>query len=101
MPRSLKLYIIGVVSASAVALVVTTLVFPVEPAIALGDFLPPDIAMAAGILFWLVLSLVTSALPVRMPRGTLVAVSIAPLLASLDLGGPAVGVWIAAIGTTE
>ncbi len=43
----------------------------------------------------------TSALPVKMPRGTLVSVSIAPILASIDLGGPAVGVWVAAIGSTE
>ena len=31
----------------------------------------------------------------------LVAVSIAPLLASMALGGPAVAAWVALIGTTE
>ena len=36
MPRSLKLYIAGVVTLSAVALVVATLVFPVDPRIALA-----------------------------------------------------------------
>jgi putative nucleotidyltransferase with HDIG domain len=36
-----------------------------------------------------------------MPRGTMVTVSVAPILAAMDLGGPAVGVWLAAIGTTE
>jgi putative nucleotidyltransferase with HDIG domain len=101
MPRSLKLYIAGVVAASALALLVTTLQFKVKSSIALGNFLPPDMAIALGIGFWLVLTLAASALPVRMPRGTLVTVSVAPLLAGMDLGGPAVGVWLAAIGTTE
>jgi putative nucleotidyltransferase with HDIG domain len=101
MPRSLKLFIVGVVAASALALVVTTLVFPVEPEIAIGEFLPTDVAIVVGILFWTALTLVTSALPVKMPRGTLVSVSIAPILAAVDLGGPAVGVWVAVIGCTE
>jgi putative nucleotidyltransferase with HDIG domain len=101
MPRSLKLYIVGVVAASALALLVTTLQFRVKPSIALGNFLPPDIATALGIAFWLALTLAASALPVRMPRGTIVTVSVAPILAGMDLGGPAVGVWLAAIGTTE
>jgi putative nucleotidyltransferase with HDIG domain len=101
MPQSLKLYIAGVVAGGALALLVTTLVFPVDPAIAIGDFLPEDIAIVIGVLYWILLALVTSALPVKMPRGTLVAVSIAPILASVDLGGPAVGVWVAAIGSTE
>src|SRR5687767_8378978 len=101
MPRSLKLYIGGVVAASALALLATTLLFDVEDSIALGDFLPLDVSIALGIAFWLALTLAASALPVRMPRGTLVTVSVAPLLAGMDLGGPAVGVWLAAIGTTE
>ncbi len=101
MPRSLKLYIGGVVAASALALLATTLLFDVDDSIALGDFLPHDLAIALGIAFWLALTLAASALPVRMPRGTLVTVSVAPLLAGMDLGGPAVGVWLAAIGTTE
>ncbi|MEA2525899.1 MAG: hypothetical protein QOF73_3126 [Thermomicrobiales bacterium] len=101
MPRSLKIYIAGVVAGSALALVVTTLVFPVEPEIAIGDFLPHDVSIAAGFVFWTILALVSSALPVKMPRGTLVSVAIAPILAAVALGGPAVGVWVAAIGSTE
>src|SRR5688572_2362776 len=101
MPRPLKIYIIGVVIGSAVALLVTTLSFGVEPEIAIGENLPDGVAIALGIGFWLTLTLAASAIPVRMPRGTLVAVSIAPILAAIDLGGPTVGVWLAAIGTTE
>jgi putative nucleotidyltransferase with HDIG domain len=99
--KRLKLYITGVVAASAVALVVTTLVFPVEAGIALApDFLGPY-AWLAGIVFWCFVTLVASALPVRMPRGTLVAVSGAPLIAAASLGGPTAVVWVALIGTTE
>src|SRR3990170_3034855 len=101
MPRPLKIYITGVVIGSAVALLVTTLNFPVEESIAIGEALPRNVALALGIGFWLMLTLAASAIPVRMPRGTLVAVSIAPILAAVDLGGPTVGVWLAAIGTTE
>ena len=101
MPRSLKIYIAGVVAASALALLVTTLVFPVEPEIAIGDFLPQDVSIVAGFAFWTILALVSSALPVKMPRGTLVSVAIAPVLAAVALGGPAVGAWVAAIGSTE
>ncbi|HJP89217.1 MAG TPA: HD-GYP domain-containing protein [Candidatus Limnocylindrales bacterium] len=55
----------------------------------------------AGLLFWTALALLTSALPVRMPRGILIAVSIAPIVAATNLGGPAAGGWVALIGTTE
>jgi putative nucleotidyltransferase with HDIG domain len=101
MPRSLKVYIALVVAGSALALLVTTFAFPVQQSIAFGDFLPPDLALALGIALWLALTLAASALPVRMPRGTLVTVSVAPILAGMDLGGPAVGVWLAALGTLE
>src|SRR5215813_949615 len=74
MPRSLKLYIAGVVTLSAVAL---------------------------GIGYWVLVTLVTSALPVRLPLGTHQAVSMAPIVAAMVLGGPAVAGWVAAIGTTE
>jgi putative nucleotidyltransferase with HDIG domain len=101
MPRPLKLYIAIVVIGSAVALLVTTFGFGVQDSIALGDFLPHNLAIGLGIAFWLALTLAASALPVRMPRGTLVTVSVAPILAGMDLGGLAVGLWLAAIGTTE
>ena len=54
-----------------------------------------------GIAFWTFLALLGSAFPVQLPRGTQQAVAIAPILGSVFLGGPAVGGWVAAIGTTE
>ena len=101
MSNRLKLYITGVVAASALALVVTTLVFPIDPTIGLAPNLLGQYAWVAGLVFWCFLTLVASALPVRMPRGTLVAVSGAPLIASAILGGPTAAVWVALLGTTE
>ncbi len=105
MPRSLKIYIAGVVALSAVALVVATLVFPVDSRIAItgsGSNLPPtQTDIAIGLAFWIVLTLVTSALPVKLPLGSHQAVSMAPVVAVMALGGPAAAGWVAAIGTTE
>ncbi|MEA2608530.1 MAG: hypothetical protein QOJ75_773 [Chloroflexota bacterium] len=109
MPRSLKLYIVGVVTLSALALVVATFVFPPDRRIALAlPELPGPLAanqsaveLALGIGFWTLLTLITSALPVRLPHGTYQAVALAPLVAAMSLGGPAVAGWVAAIGTTE
>jgi len=105
MPKSLKLLLIGVVAGSAVALVAATLVFGAYGAIALPPPAPGQDAplgdILTGIVFWTALTLVSSALPVQMPRGTQQAVSFAPILASSCLGVPAVGGWVAAIGTTE
>jgi putative nucleotidyltransferase with HDIG domain len=36
-----------------------------------------------------------------MPRGTLVSVAIAPIMAAMALGGPVAAGWVAALGTTE
>jgi HD-GYP domain-containing protein (c-di-GMP phosphodiesterase class II) len=105
MPRSLKLYIAGVVVLSAIALVAATLVFEPDRRIALH--LPFTLTgqgwleVALGIGFWTVLTFVTSALPVRLPLGSHHAVSMAPIIAAMTLGGPAVGGWVALIGTTE
>jgi putative nucleotidyltransferase with HDIG domain len=102
MPRSLKLYIAGVVTVSAVALLVTTLAFREhETFLSVGLGLSGEVGFFAGFAFWTILTLLASALPVQMPRGTLVAVSVAPILAAITVGGPAVGGWVAALGTTE
>jgi putative nucleotidyltransferase with HDIG domain len=54
-----------------------------------------------GLLFWTALTLVGSALPVRLPQGTVVSVSAAPVMATIILGGPFAGAIVAAIGTTD
>ncbi len=104
MPRSLTLAITGVVATGAMALVVTTLLFGVDPRIALGSSAAGSATVAqilAGIAFWTVLTVLAAALPVAVPGGSSVAVSSAPVLAAMSLGGPAVGAWVAALGTIE
>jgi hypothetical protein len=99
----LRTYVAGLVVASAVALVVASFVgfqagigleLDGEPGVGQVDIL-------AGLAFWTLLTVVTSALPVRMPSGILIAVSIAPIIGATVLGGPAAGGWVALIGTTE
>ncbi len=108
MPKALKLYITGLVGTSALALVITSLVFAQRPELTLG--MRPEISatqpatqmgVLGGLAFWTLITLFAAALPVRMPRGTLVSVSIAPIVAAMVLGGPVAAGWIAAIGTTE
>jgi putative nucleotidyltransferase with HDIG domain len=109
MPKSLKLYVGGLVTASAFALVVTSLWFAQQPGTVLG--MRPEISIIAGsdapaavfvgLLFWITLTLFASAMPVRMPRGTIVSVSMAPIIAAMALGGPVAAGWVAALGTTE
>jgi putative nucleotidyltransferase with HDIG domain len=104
MPKRLKLYIAGLVVASAVALVATSLVFGVDERIAIElDGQPGGSRgeILAGLCFWVLLALCASALPVRMPGGMLVTVSIAPVMAAASLGGPAAAAWVALLGTTE
>ena len=109
MPRSLNVYIAGVVTLSAIALAVATLVFPPDQRVAVSIPKPSGLAadshaaieMALGVAFWTALTLIASALPVKLPHGTYQAVALAPLVAAMALGGPAVGGWVALIGTTE
>jgi hypothetical protein len=104
MPRSLKLYITLLVALSAIALAVTSFVFGIRSEIAIqvdGTPGPSALDTILGLAFWTAVTAVASALPVRMPRGMLVTVSIAPVIAATTLGGPAAGAWIALIGSTE
>ncbi len=110
MPRSLKLYCIWLVTSCAVALVVTSYSFSTRPELLLGmratigsgiPFGESESRVLAGLAFWIILSLFASALPVRMPRGTVVSVNTAPIVAAMVLGGPVAAGWVALLGTTE
>jgi putative nucleotidyltransferase with HDIG domain len=68
--------------------------------IAVNEPASPILAVV-GLGFWILITLFASAFPVRMPRGTLVSVSIAPIVAAAILGGPVAAGWVAALGTTE
>ncbi len=51
--------------------------------------------------FWTVVALVTSSFPVSTPRGSVVSVSIAPILASGFLGGPTAAAIVGFVGILE
>ena len=103
MPRALKLYIAGLVGASALALTVTSLVFVPAPATSSGcgavsvpvSGQGTDIGVL-GVGFWTVITLCASAYPFRMPRGTLVSVSHRASSGCMILGGPVAAGWVAA-----
>ena len=101
MPKSLSIYITGLVAAGAVALAFTSLVIPIDTHIRLNVFGSEGLDVAAGIAFWTGLTLLASALPVPMPRGFLINTSIAPIVAAMSLGGPTAAGWVALIGTSE
>ena len=104
MPRSLKLFIAILVAGGALALLATSFAFPIRAAVALNvDGTGPGSMFnkAAGIAFWTIAAFVASALPVQMPGGFLVTVSIAPIIAATTIGGPFVGAIVALLGTTE
>src|SRR3954451_22774127 len=109
MSRSLKLCITGLVSSSVLALALTSFVFALRTDLVVGvraDIGPgvgqePNIEVLLGLTFWIALTLFAGALPVRMPRGTMVSVAMAPIVAAMALGGPVAAGWVALIGTTE
>jgi hypothetical protein len=109
MSRSLKLYITGLVGLSAIALALTSFVFAARPDRVFGmhreigpkSGQPIQVDVLIGLAFWTVLTMFAGALPVRMPRGSLVSVSTAPIVAAMALGGPVAVGWVALIGTTE
>jgi HD domain len=104
MPRSLKAYVAVVVATGAFALVAATFLYPPKPGIAIpvdAFASSPAVGYALGIAYWVALTLIGSAFPVQLPRGTQQAVAIAPIMGAMFLGGPAVAGWVAALGTTE
>jgi putative nucleotidyltransferase with HDIG domain len=88
---SVRRLIFATTAVAAVAVAAAALLYPLRP----------EIQGIWGLMFWTALTLVGSALPVRLPQGTVVSVSAAPVIASLVLGGPLAAALVAAIGTLE
>ena len=107
MSRSLAIYLTGLVGSAALALLATSLVFPLNPLIAIqldadtGVASSTSLEVIVGLGFWTLVTLVASALPVRVTEGVQVAVSTAPLMAAAVLGGPTAAAWVALIGSTD
>ena len=102
MSTALKAYIAGVVIIGALALLIATLVYPPESTIAIKipfGAANQGLSIVAGVGFWILLTLVSWALPVKLPFGTQQGVSPAPIRAAIFLGGRAGGAWVAGPGT--
>ena len=91
MNANVRRLILATSAAAAVAVAAAALLFPLRS----------DLGGTVGLLFWVALTLTGGALPVRLPQGTVVSVSAAPVIASIVLGGPFAGAIVAAIGTTD
>ena len=79
---------------------VAAAVLVIAAAIALFPLLP-EIKGLAGVMYWIALALAASALPVQLPRGTVVSVAAAPILGAAILGGPLAGAAVGVIGTID
>jgi hypothetical protein len=101
MSRALKSYLATLVTLGIIVILVTSVVVPVDAHIRLGVLPAPDADILLGLAFWTVVTLIASALPMTMARGTVVTTSFAPLVAVMYLGGPAAAAIVATIGVTE
>src|SRR5512136_618793 len=109
MSRPLKLWITGLVASGALALLATSFALPgatgwalgIRPTMAIPLTGNGSVDVLVGLVFWTVVTLFASAMPVQMRRGSVLSVSTAPLVATMVLGGPVAAGWVAAIGTTE
>ena len=101
MSRTLKLYLATLVTSGILLILVTGVVVPVNAQLRLGVLPDPNVDIPLGLAFWTVMTLIASALPVTMARGTVVNTSIAPLVAVMYLGGPAAAAIVATLGVTE
>jgi hypothetical protein len=78
--------------------------YSIRPAIAIQLDANPGVSaleIVAGLAFWTIVTIVASALPVRLGDGVQVVVSTAPLMAAAVLGGPTAAAWVALIGSTD
>ena len=94
-------FVFGMTAAAAFLVCAATALFPLAEPITLRIEQVGIDGRVAGLMFWTVLGLVTSA------RGSAVAGSMrltlgdGPLLAAAVLGGPAAAAWVALVGSTE
>jgi len=83
--------ILATVAAAVVVIAAASFLFPIRP----------GIGGPLGLAFWTLATLVASAMPVRLPRGSVVSVGSAPILASMILGGPLAAAIVSVIGTAD
>src|SRR5262245_51391779 len=89
--RNVTRLILATVAAAILAIAAAIFLFPIRA----------EIGGWPGIAFRTAATLVASALPVKLPRGTVVSVGSAPILASMLLGGPVAAAIVSAVGSTD
>ena len=96
-------HVVRIVSPSVSRLILVTVAAAIASIAAAYFLFPvrPELGGLAGLLFWTVATLAASALPVRLPRGTVVSVAAAPIIAVMVLGGPFAGAIVSVVGTTD
>jgi HD-GYP domain-containing protein (c-di-GMP phosphodiesterase class II) len=61
----------------------------------------PEVGGSFGVILWILVAALSAAAPVQMAGGTLVDVTVAPIVAAGVLGGPGAAALVATIGTIE
>jgi putative nucleotidyltransferase with HDIG domain len=90
-PNSLRLTIVVVVAAALL----------ISLGLAWNWPLQDGLGGPMGLIFWIAIVAVSAAAPVRMPNGSVVNVTIAPVLAVAVLGGPTAAALAVLVGTLE
>jgi putative nucleotidyltransferase with HDIG domain len=91
--------LIALVTVVSFALLAVDLVcFPFQHAISIDG---TDSGVLLGVAFWTGLCLIGSSLAVRLPGGNLVDVSFAPIVAAMNLGGPAAAGLVSLFGAIQ
>ncbi len=104
MPRRatlLRLYTAATIAIGVTALVVATIVWGLDPAIAIPG-LPPEVAAVAGLGAWVGFGLVGGTRMLRDPGGHVVLTFHLPfIVAAMIVGGPVAGAWVAFLATFD
>ena len=94
MSRDLRILLIAVPTAATALLIASLLIRPV-------DAFDWSYSSLAAVAFWTATTLAASAFPVHVPRGSVVSVAAAPIIAASILLGPAGAAVVAGVGTLE
>ncbi len=104
MSTRFAVYLSWLVGAAFLALLAASLLIRVHDPIAIdidGKAGIGDLDRFVGVVFWIGVTFVASAAPVKLSDGVHVAVASAPTLAAAVLGGPTAAGWVAMIGSTD
>jgi signal transduction histidine kinase/ActR/RegA family two-component response regulator len=102
-PRAFLIVVLAIAAAETGTAFACVLLLP--PRVLAGIALPPfgdsAPAIVLGLALWIAITMLSSAFPIKFPDGNIYAVSAAPVVAAMVLGGPVAGVAVGAIGSLE